>query len=153
MRGRPRNPTVTRATTKHNMGRISAADELEIWNLWVDGHTQFDIAARYGISQPRVSGICAKYGELIPAETKEEIGTIFLEQIRQLLNTFMPLARRGDNTAARTVIKAQERACRMLGLDKQQVRELMDSAAEPVRYIIEAGTVEEAEEILDAIGP
>jgi hypothetical protein len=139
MQGRRRTSKVALpAKRKNNTGRFTVEDEREMWDLYTDGHPQADIAGRFGISQQRVGQILARLGEQFPQPDKDEFVLAFTTHLQQAIVALMPRVRRGDDTAIRTLVKVQERACRMLGLDKQQVRELTANAAgEPVHYILE----------------
>jgi hypothetical protein len=119
-----------------------------MWDLYCDGHPQLDIAGWFGISQARVSQILGKWSTLFPPEDQDEIVNTFKLQLAQAIQAIMPKVRRGDSTAIRDLVKVQERACRMLGLDRQ--KELRIAAgpegSNEVHYIIEAD-----EEIIEAL--
>lgn len=142
-----RKPASDRPAAKRNRA-VSVEDEREIWQMWVDGHTQFDIAGAYGISQQAVSHICKLYGELFPVEEQEQVRQVFIAQLSQATAALMPRVRRGDDTAIRTLVKVQERYCRMMGLDTDKVLNIRAAGQQDgqVTYIIEGDPA-----ILDAV--
>jgi predicted transcriptional regulator len=122
---------------------LTEAQKLEMYDLWIDGWKQTDIAAEYGVTQPAVWTVIDNIRKSIPEDDKREIRAIFMEQLRVALTTVMPRLRAGDIRAVRELTRIQERACKMYGLDAPTAAHMLleDLDAEDraqVTYIIEA---------------
>jgi transcriptional regulator with XRE-family HTH domain len=114
--------------------------------MYINGWPQADIAAKLGVSQQRVSQICANIKEFYPQQDRAEAAWASVTRLDRLIAVFMVKAMKGDNTSARTVVKLEERKARLTGLDAQVIRDQSYEDAEQVHYILEG-----SEEILGAL--
>lgn len=96
----------------------------QVWQLYIDGHTQQAIAERFGISQSHVSKILAEVRASIPQQTRDEIVRERVEQLAKFRMVLAEAANDGDPQAIQMALKVQEREAKLLGLDsavKQEV--------------------------------
>jgi predicted transcriptional regulator len=90
----------------------------EVWRRFaIYGWNQERIAKEYGITQGRVSQIIKDVRESIPKQTRDEIVTERVEQLKAVVDAVMPDALTGDKDAASILLKLQERESKLLGLD------------------------------------
>lgn len=104
----------------------------QVWQLYIDGHTQHAIAERFGISQSNVSRILAEVRAGIPQQTREEIVRERVEQLAKFRMVLAEAANDGDPQAIQMALKVQEREAKLLGLDSA-VKQEVDAT---VRYEI-----------------
>jgi predicted transcriptional regulator len=98
---------------EHLLGRNG-----EVWRKYaIFGWTQERIAKECGVSQARVSQIVNAVRESIPKQTRDEIVTERVEQLKAVVDAVMPEALNGDKDAVSSLIKLQERESKLLGLD------------------------------------
>lgn len=126
----------------------------QIWLAFIAGETQEALAARFDISQQRVSQIIADCRAAVPASTREELVQEAAELLRRLRRGAMELVEAGpipaysngrpivlddgstaeDHTARlaamRMVLSVEERAAKLLGLDAATRMEHTVSGAE-----------------------
>lgn len=89
----------------------------QVWQLYIDGHTQQAIAERFGISQSNVSNILAEVRASIPSRSREEIVRERVEQLSKFRVVLAEAANSGDPQAIQLALKVQEREAKLLGLD------------------------------------
>jgi predicted transcriptional regulator len=90
----------------------------KIWQLYaVHGWTQERIAAELDVSQSLISKTIKLVRDNIPQQTRAEIVTERIEQLRAVVNVVAPYALVGDKDAVASILKLQERESKLLGLD------------------------------------
>lgn len=112
-----------------------------IWRAYLHGHTQEAIAARYHLSQPRVSQIINAVRDEIPDSVRTDAALLDLERLDLVLTGMMPAAEAGDPRAASVVLRILERRAKALGTD----------AAEPLKVTIERHHDLEGRLVADAL--
>lgn len=129
-------------TKKRRTRELGPAARVEMWELYVDGWKQDAIAAEFGVTQGRVSQVLAEYRAEMPETDKAEIRIVLAEQLRAATEAIMPRVRKGEIAAVTSLLRIQERICRMYGLD--ETKYIPEEANGIVQYIIESdGTVDE----------
>lgn len=86
-----------------------------------------EIAEELCLSRTTVRDYVAKEMELLRKETAEqvqEMRDMELKRLDELLKSWFPLAKAGDEKAAGIVLKAQERRAKLVGLDAPVKQEL-----------------------------
>jgi DNA-binding transcriptional regulator LsrR (DeoR family) len=95
-----------------------------IWQAYVRGSSQDSIAAKFGISQQRVSQVIREVRDSIPEETKAQIIAAEAELLRTVRVKVMDLIEVTEGSepkvfldAVDRLIRVSERQARLLGLD------------------------------------
>jgi hypothetical protein len=93
-----------------------------IFDAWVAGARQVELAEQYDISQPAISQAIGRHlATLPPREVAAEVERS-LAQILDLLAVYLPLALSGDTAASREVRGYQQLKRKFLGLDRREVK-------------------------------
>src|SRR6266511_5616227 len=88
-----------------------------VYDAWVAGARQVELAERYQVSQPAISQAIGRHlASLPPADVAAEVDRS-LAQILDLLQVYLPLALAGDTAASREVRGYQQLKRKYLGLD------------------------------------
>lgn len=98
----------------------TAVSRLEVFKLRVQGLTFEQIGHRIGMSEETARRYVHKELEKIQVETRE-MGLILrderLQDLAELMDTYLPLARTGCKKALDAVLKIMDRESRFLGMD------------------------------------
>lgn len=93
-----------------------------IWQDFIAGASQQELARRFEISQARVSQIIAEVRDSIPAETKAEVIQRNIDLLARLQERVVKTAEMTDEPkiltdCVRTLVQMQDRQSKFLGLD------------------------------------
>jgi len=98
-----------------------ATRDAAIYQAWVDGARQVDLAERYGIAQSTISAAIGRVLDALPARDRDQVVRRTLDQIDDLLAVYLPLARAGNVVANREVRGLLQVQGRYLGIDRREV--------------------------------
>lgn len=100
-----------------------------LWDAWVAGTRQADLAEAHGISQPAVSQAINRYRATIPIEDKATAFVRDLERLEELIQVYRPLALAGDLDAAKLIKGLVAQEAKMLGLEAPRTIEAIVALA------------------------
>ena len=92
-----------------------------IYEAWVNGARQVDLAERYGIDQSNISRAIARYQATLPAVEKEAEIRRTLALVDDLLAVYVPPAIEGKTAANREVRGLLALRGKYLGVDRREV--------------------------------
>jgi transcriptional regulator with XRE-family HTH domain len=120
----------------------------EIWQAYVRGATQEELADRYTLSQQRISQIIAEVRDNMPEETLADIVTREAELLSVVRSKVVGLIETAENSepkvfldAVDRLVRISERNARLLGLDaatKVEANITADESAAVARAAAEA---------------
>jgi hypothetical protein len=113
------------------LARASRAEK--IFQMRLEGMTERAIAAKVGLTAPRIHQILAKAHQQIlarSAESLEQTANLDLQRLDELIRVHWP--KRADPDRANVVFKAMERRAKLLGLDKPDKSELFGKDGVPL---------------------
>lgn len=113
----------------------------EVWQAYISGRTQDQIAVEHGVSQQRVSQIIAEVRDGIPDTDRADAALLATERANALLAAVWPAAVGGDPKAVLAALRIMERTARALGLD----------ATEPLRVTLERRLDDEGQLVAEAL--
>lgn len=105
------------------MGQAAGQVERDraIYQAWVDGERQVDLAERYGVTQPAISQAIGRVLDQLPAQDKAAEIRRTLDLVDELVTVYAPKAKAGDPAASREVRGLLALRGRFLGVDRREV--------------------------------
>ena len=120
--------------------KLAPGDDFKIWQLYYDGATQQEIANQFDIAQQRVSQILEGFTVEVNERTRDEVHAVVMQHYLDLIATYAPRARKGNEGAARILLDVMQDIRKLYGLDNRPGHSLAEIQAsmDAVRYIIES---------------
>ena len=118
----PNDPAPRTAALVQELGPRLSAEALSAWNARLGGTPIVDIAHSLGLDIAGAKALLAEAHQAIASDLKETLEvnrTLDLDRIDQLLATYLPLARQGDDKAAAVVLKSLQHRAKLTGTQPQ----------------------------------
>jgi predicted transcriptional regulator len=119
------------------MGTVVNQDARDktLWDAWVEGTRQVELAEAHGITQGAVSQAINRYRATIPIEDKATAFVRDLERLESLVAVYLPMAKAKDKDAAKLVKDLVAQEARMLGLEAPRMVDAIISTAQAGTHV------------------